>query len=71
MGLAGGFANIGRMIGPLMFGNVYDWWGIVPVIFLGTMSSFAALLMFYVHSNLNKKEERVEGFSLMTGTINK
>ncbi|MET3942433.1 MFS family permease [Paenibacillus sp. PvP094] len=71
MGLAGGFANIGRMIGPLMFGNVYDWWGIVPVIFLGTMSSFAALLMFYIHSNLNKKEERVEGFSLMTRTINK
>lgn len=71
MGLSGGFANVGRMIGPLMFGNVYDLWGIVPVIFLGTMSSFAALVMFYIHSNLNKKEELVHTISLRAETLGK
>lgn len=71
MGLSGGFSNVGRMIGPLMFGNVYDLWGIIPVIFLGTMSSFAALVMFYIHSNLNKNEEPVHGLSLRAETLGK
>lgn len=71
MGLSGGFANVGRMIGPLMFGNVYDLWGIVPVIFIGTMSSFAALAMFYIHSNVNKEEEPIQNISLMTRTVGK
>ncbi|WP_284638500.1 MFS transporter [Paenibacillus silviterrae] len=57
MGLAGGFANVGRMIGPLLFGYSYDLWGIDSVFFLGTLASIAALLMFYIHSNLNKEKE--------------
>lgn len=57
MGLAGGFANLGRMIGPLVFGHIFDWWGIMPVFLIGTLAALAALLMFFIHSNLNKEPD--------------
>ncbi|WP_249865823.1 MFS transporter [Paenibacillus konkukensis] len=59
MGLAGGFANVGRMIGPLLFGHAFDLWGIGAVFFLGTLSSLAALVMFYIHANMNKDPDPV------------
>ncbi|WP_064745734.1 MFS transporter [Paenibacillus sp. UNC451MF] len=66
MGLAGGFANVGRMIGPLMFGHAFDLWGIGSVFFLGTLSSLAALVMFYIHSNMNKDPDPVPEVKLRT-----
>ena len=66
MGLAGGFANLGRMIGPLVFGHVFDWWGIMPVFLIGTLASLAALLMFFIHSNLNKEADSNQELQLST-----
>ncbi|WP_246627319.1 MFS transporter [Paenibacillus solanacearum] len=66
MGLAGGFANMGRMIGPLVFGHAYDLWGISSVFFFGTMASLAALLMFYIHANMNKDPDPVSNAKLGT-----
>ena len=66
MGLAGGFANMGRMIGPLVFGHAYDLWGISSVFFFGTMASLAALLMFYIHANMNKDPDPVPKAKLGT-----
>ncbi|WP_239629905.1 MFS transporter [Paenibacillus sp. H1-7] len=66
MGLAGGFANVGRMIGPLMFGHAFDLWGIGSVFFLGTLASLAALVMFYIHANMNKDPDPVPEVKLRT-----
>lgn len=60
MGLSGGFANAGRMIGPLLFGNAFDYWGISAVFLIGALSALLALLMFIVHSHLNREPENVE-----------
>ncbi|OMF37756.1 arabinose ABC transporter permease [Paenibacillus sp. FSL H8-0548] len=66
MGLAGGFANLGRMIGPLVFGHVFDWWGIAPVFLIGTLAALAALLMFFIHANLNKDSDQSAELKLST-----
>jgi len=68
MGLAGGFASVGRMIGPLLFGHAFDLWGIGPVFFIGTLSSIAALVMFCIHANMNKDPDPVPDAKLRTLT---
>ncbi|MFC0335783.1 MFS transporter [Paenibacillus sepulcri] len=69
MGLAGGFANLGRMVGPLMFGHAFDLWGIVPVFLIGTIASIAALLMFYIHANMNKEPDPLPELELRTSSL--
>lgn len=55
MGLSGGMSNVGRMLGPLMFGHAFDLWGVNAVFLLGTLSALVALLLFYVHRHVNRK----------------
>lgn len=62
MGVNGGLSNVGRMLGPLMFGHAFDLWGVNAVFLLGTLSAMVALLLFYVHRHVNSKPEpRSEG----------
>ncbi|GMK42048.1 MFS transporter [Paenibacillus sp. CCS19] len=62
MGINGGLANVGRMLGPLMFGHAFDLWGVNAVFLLGTISALIALLLFNVHRHVNRKPEpRSEG----------
>jgi predicted MFS family arabinose efflux permease len=55
MGLNGGMSNVGRMLGPLMFGHAFDLWGVNVVFLLGTLSALIALLLFYAHRHVNRK----------------
>ncbi|ALS23490.1 hypothetical protein [Paenibacillus naphthalenovorans] len=54
MGLSGGFGNVGRMTRPTICGNVYDHWGVLPVIVIGTLTSAVSLLFFLMHASLHK-----------------
>ncbi|WP_245946903.1 MFS transporter [Paenibacillus cellulosilyticus] len=57
MGLNGGLSNVGRMLGPLMFGHAFDLWGVNAVFLLGTISALIALLLFYTHRHVNRKPQ--------------
>jgi len=59
MGLSGGFGNVGRMLGPLMFGHMFDWRGVNAVFMLGTLTSVLTLLLFYAHHLANREKERL------------
>jgi len=57
MGLSGGFGNVGRMTGPTIYGNVYDHWGIVPVLLVGTCAAVISLALFLIHASLHKESK--------------
>ncbi len=57
MGLSGGFGNVGRMLGPLMFGHIFDWQGVNAVFMLGTFISVATQILFYVNHMANREQE--------------
>ncbi|TDF93717.1 MFS transporter [Paenibacillus piri] len=56
MGLSGGFGNTGRMTGPTLYGNVYDHWGVVPVLVIGTCASVISVGFFLIHASLHKEK---------------
>lgn len=64
MGLNGGLGNVGRMLGPLMFGHAFDLWGVNVVFLLGTFSALIALLLFYWHRHVNRKPQPYSDGSL-------
>lgn len=57
MGLTGGFGNVGRMTGPTIYGNLYDRWGVTPVLLVGACASLIALVFFLIHASLHKGAE--------------
>ncbi len=46
LGLVGGFGSVGRLIGPLLFGNLFDIWGISPILMLTSISTTVAVFLF-------------------------
>jgi predicted MFS family arabinose efflux permease len=45
------------MLGPLMFGHIFDWLGVNAVFMLGTFISVATLILFYVNHMANREQE--------------
>lgn len=66
MGLSGGFGNVGRMTGPTLYGNLYDHWGIVPVLLAGTCASVVSLVFFLMHAALHKEKKSKVSSSVVT-----
>ncbi|MFS0880299.1 MFS transporter [Metabacillus niabensis] len=50
LGVSGGFANIGRMFGPLIIGNLYDFFGIVSVLVCISGVSILTIIFFSLHA---------------------
>ena len=48
LGLVGGFGSMGRIIGPVLFGNLFDFWGISPILMLTTFATIAAVALFTI-----------------------
>lgn len=55
LGVAGSFGSIGRVLGPLLFGRLYDEGGITPVLLLGTVVSVVAIFLFLFHAAFNRE----------------
>ena len=52
LGLVGGFGSVGRLAGPVLFGNLFDMFGISPILLLTTAATFMAVLFFVVQKRL-------------------
>lgn len=52
LGVVGGVGNIGRLVGPPLFGNLFDFFGVAPILVIATGVSAASLLSFLVHRGL-------------------
>ncbi|MDR0269298.1 MFS transporter [Paenibacillus sp.] len=58
IGVAGGMAAFGRMIGPYFMGILYDHGGLVPVTWLSIAIAIMAVASFVIHSLHNRAAER-------------
>jgi len=54
LGISGGFASAGRMVGPLIIGNLYDIWGMISILVFVMVISFVTLTFFVIHSYSNR-----------------
>jgi len=55
LGVVGGFSSVGRLVGPYVYGNMFDRLGIVPIFILTTVVTLLSALLFMMHSVLNKR----------------
>lgn len=55
LGLVGGFGSAGRLIGPVLFGNLFDFSGLNPILLIATGSTLVATLSFGIHRHLQPR----------------
>lgn len=46
LGLVGGLGSVGRLVGPVLFGNLFDRAGLPPILLVATFATFAAAGIF-------------------------
>ncbi len=67
LGVVGGFGSAGRLIGPVLFGNMFDLWGISPILAVTTISSFFAIFLFAIQRNFTRQRHansNIDGTSI-------
>lgn len=67
MGVSGGIASIGRMIGPYVLGLTYDHGGLDGVSFISVVIAVLAILSFVAHAALQRKERSPQHDMMMHG----
>ncbi|GBF12134.1 major Facilitator Superfamily protein [Tepidibacillus sp. HK-1] len=55
LGVVGGFGSFGRLLGPYIFGNMYDYYGVIPILTLAAITSSIAVLLFLIHASYHKE----------------
>lgn len=55
LGLVGGFGSAGRLIGPVLFGNLFDFFGLNPILTIAAGSTVVAAILFLVHQNVKTR----------------
>lgn len=58
LGVAGGFGSIGRLIGPILFGNLFDFFGLYPITLTATISTAVAAILFLIQRGLGQSHSR-------------
>lgn len=55
LGVVGGVGNLGRLVGPPMFGNIFDFFGVVPILVVATAASLISTVSFFIHRMLRQQ----------------
>ncbi|MOA53873.1 Major Facilitator Superfamily protein [compost metagenome] len=58
IGLVGGMGAAGRVVGPLAMGMLFDWNGLIPVVWLSVIVSVFAIVSFVIHAYMNREKEQ-------------
>ncbi|MCL6452427.1 MAG: MFS transporter [Alicyclobacillus sp.] len=64
LGLVGGCSSIGRLIGPPVFGNLFDTAGVTPILATSAAATAAAAVMFAAHYSVRKRPGAPPGRAL-------
>ncbi|WII36891.1 MFS transporter [Paenibacillus thiaminolyticus] len=67
MGVSGGIASIGRMIGPYVLGLTYDHGGLDGVSVISVLIAVLAVLSFIMHAALQRKDRSPQHDMMMHG----
>lgn len=57
LGVVGGCGSIGRLMGPPVFGNLFDSFGVTPILASSAVATAAAALMFAIHQGVRKRPD--------------
>ncbi|MCY0894512.1 MAG: MFS transporter [Acidibacillus sp.] len=68
LGIVGGFGSAGRLIGPILFGNMFDFWGVSPILAVTTVATFAATFLFAIQRRYTKQHVSNHTMSETHGT---
>ncbi|RIV22933.1 MFS transporter [Alicyclobacillaceae bacterium I2511] len=49
LGAVGGLGSAGRLLGPLVFGNLFDGFGLEPILWITSASTCGAVVFFFFH----------------------
>lgn len=64
IGLVGGMGAAGRVVGPLAMGMLFDWNGLVPVVWLSIIVSMFAIVSFVVHAWIHREKQQKLYFTM-------
>lgn len=60
LGLVGGSGSLGRLVGPPVYGNMFDAVGVIPILLCSSICYFVATGLFTLHGWLNTKRGVVD-----------
>ncbi len=60
LGMVGGVGNVGRLVGPPVFGFLFDSFGITPILTTAVGMAFGAALLFTLHSGIQKNHSELQ-----------
>lgn len=55
LGLVGGMGSVGRLIGPVLFGNLFDAKGLPPILTVALVATLCASILFGIGQRLQSK----------------
>ncbi len=59
LGVVGAFSSLGRLLGPYVFGNMYDWWGAYPIFAYAVGIALVSMICFMIHNVFNRERVRL------------
>jgi len=55
LGAVGALGSVGRLVGPLLFGNLFDYKGLPPILEVALGAALCATLLFSVHRSVSER----------------
>lgn len=65
LGLIGSCGSIGRLAGPPVYGNMFDHFGVSPILISSTVATIAASLMFLLHFTARRRADSSSGVTIL------
>ncbi|MFY0542846.1 hypothetical protein [Brevibacillus sp. H7] len=59
LGVVGAIGSVGRLLGPLIMGSMFDLGGAVPAILLAIVMSVVSVILCLIHASFLRKESRL------------
>lgn len=58
LGVVGGFGSLGRLVGPVLFGNIFDVWGLTPILGITAVATVLATVLFMINGTQQIRHKR-------------
>lgn len=57
LGLVGGMGSLGRLVGPPLYGALFDSYGLTPILLVSTVATLTGVIFFSVHRGLRERSK--------------
>lgn len=67
LGVVGSMGGIGRLIGPVLFGTLFDVYGLPPILCISAGAAMFGAIAFFIHGRLSTRQPTVERRDVQVG----